>query len=1029
MNSYKTLNNVAGWLVFALAFAVYYMSAERTGSLWDCGEFVSGAYKLQVVHPPGAPLFLLVGRIFTILAETFAPGNPSAIAFSVNISSGIFSALAAMFVCWSTVILGKLALVGREEEPSRPQYLAIAGGGIVAGLSAAYCTSVWFSAVEGEVYAMSTMFTALTFWAMMKWYNQPDTPQADRWILFAVYSAGLSMGVHLLSLLTFPALALFYYFKKYKQHNMMGMAIAFLVGFVSIFVVQKLVITGIPQLWGALELAMVNGFGAPVGVSLVPLLLIVSGLLGGGLYMTRKAGNGTLFNMLFGLTLVVISFSTIGVVLIRAKANTPINMNNPSDPIRLIPYLNREQYGERPLLNGPHFDSKPTSSDVEDRYGRVGDKYEITDRKIDYIFPANQKMFFPRMGHYEQDRSRLYKRWMGLNEDQPLPEGRPNQVDNFSFFLRYQIGWMYWRYFMWNFVGRQNGDQGFEPWDPSSGHWISGISFIDNARLFDQSKLTTEMKNHEARNTYYFIPLLLGILGVIFHLKRRPNDFIGLVVMFLATGLFIIVYSNQPPNEPRERDYVLVGSFFTFCIWIGLAVPAIYAWLSDRIGGTGAAGVGTLLALASPALMVTQNFDDLTRANHTAARDYASNFLNSCAPNAIIFTYGDNDTYPLWYAQEVEGIRTDVRVVNLSLIAVDWYIDQLRRKVNNSPAIKMSIPAEKMRGFRRNQVYVDPGSDENKVMNVYEALKFVAEDHPYPPGQDIFESYMPAKNLYIPVDKQKMIANQVVPAGQDSLIVDQMVFTLPNTTLIKDDITVMDIIASNISERPVYFAVTCRPESVLGLQDYMQLEGLATRVVPIRTPPDRSMINLGPISFGRVDSEKVFENITTKWKWGNFDKEKAYVDKSYLPSIQSMRFVMMRAGLDLVSKGQNEKAVQLMEKYFAAFPANNFPLDYNTWYIVDVMLKAGASDKAKPHAVALAKAMADQLRFYRDIGEEVRNRGFERDYLLTVRTKQEMMREIGELSDPSLKQEIETIFAPFNQDTLPGIPQMQQLLR
>lgn len=1026
MNSYKTINNVVGWLVFFIAFAVYYMSAERTGSLWDCGEFVSGAYKLQVVHPPGAPLFLLVGRMFTLLAETFAPGNPSAIAFAVNISSGIFAALTATFVCWSTVILGKMALVGRDEEPEYSQFLAIAGGGLVAGLSTAFCTSIWFSAVEGEVYAMSTMFTAMTFWAMMKWYNLPDTPQADRWILFAVYSAGLSMGVHLLSLLTFPALALFYYFKKYKEHNVLGMIIAFMAGFISIFVIQKVVITGIPKLWGGLEMAMVNGFGAPIGLSLFPLLIIVLGLLGGGMYLTKKAGNGTLFNMVYGLALVVISFSTIGVVLIRAQANTPINMNNPSDPIRLIPYLNREQYGERPLLNGPHFESKPTSSDVQDRYGRVGDKYEITDRKIDYVFDANQKMFFPRMGHYEQDRSRMYKRWMGLNEDQPLPEGRPNQIDNFSFFLRYQIGWMYWRYFMWNFVGRQNGDQGFEPWDPSSGHWISGISFIDNARLFDQSKLTPAMKADEARNTYYFIPLILGILGIVFHLKRRPNDFIGLVVLFIATGLFIIIYSNQPPSEPRERDYVLVGSFFTFCMWIGLSVPAMYSWFSDKLGGMPSVILGTALALTAPALMVTQNFDGLTRATHTASRDYASNFLNSCAPNAIIFTYGDNDTYPLWYAQEVEGIRTDVRVVNLSLIAVDWYIDQLRRKVNNSPAIKMSIPSEKLRGYKRNQLYVDPGGDESKVMNVYDALKFVGEDHPYPPGQNVFESYMPAKNLYIPIDKQKMITNKVVPAGMDSLIVDQMVFSLPGSTMIKDDIAVLDIIASNISERPVYFAVTCRPESVLGMQDYMQLEGLATRVVPMRTPPDRSMLNLGPISFGRVDSEKAYENIMNLWKWGNFDKEKTFVDKSYLPSIQSMRFVMMRVGLDLVQKGQKDKAVQLMEKYFASFPDRNFPLDYNSWYIVDVMLKAGAIDKARPHATALAKAMAQQLKFYNDIGEDARTRGYERDYLLTVRTKQEMTREIGELGDAALKQEIEKIFAPFAQDTLPG---MQQMMR
>ncbi|RMF01333.1 MAG: DUF2723 domain-containing protein, partial [Bacteroidetes bacterium] len=653
----KGLHRLTGWLVFAVAAFVYFLSAERTGSLWDCGEFILGAYKLQVVHPPGAPLFVLIGRLFTWVAQLFSD-NLEDIAFAVNMMSGLCTAFAAAFIAWSTMMLSKLALVGREQTLDQGQDIAVAGSGLVAGLATAFASSIWFSAVEGEVYAMSTMFTTLTLWAVVKWYVLPDTPRHDRWLVFAIYAAGLSIGVHLLSILTFPALALFYYFKKYEQPNFKGMAIAAGVGVALIVLIQKLIIVGIPTLWTVFERFMVNDLGLPQHSGIIPTLLVVVAAIILGIRYAHHKQHAVLQQVFVALTLVVIGFSTIGVVVIRANAAPPINMNNPSDAMRLLPYLNREQYGERALLRGPDFDAQVERTEVTDRYGYIEEsgRYEYTDYKIDIKYNTRDLRLFPRMTDGSQGRPRLYKQWLGLDPNKPLPPGRPNALDNLRFFVEYQLGWMYWRYFMWNFAGRQNGEQGFYSWDKSSGHWISGIAPLDAIRLGNQKDLPEKMRNDPSRNEYYLLPFLFGLLGLLWHAKQRPNDFIGLLALFIITGIGIIVYSNQPPNEPRERDYVLAGSIFTFCMWIGMAVPALFQIFRERLRSSGlvSAVLATALVFIAPLLMGVENFDDHSRRGHYGARDYASNFLNSVEENAILFTYGDNDTYPLWYAQEVE---------------------------------------------------------------------------------------------------------------------------------------------------------------------------------------------------------------------------------------------------------------------------------------------------------------------------------------------------------------------------------------
>ena len=1003
MNSNTRITNIIGWLVFLITFIVFFQSAERVGSLWDCGEFIAGAYKLQVVHPPGAPFFLLVGRMFTWVASMLSD-NPEDIAFSVNLLSSVCTSLMAMFVCWTTIILGKLALAGRENEPDRNQMIAICGAGLVAGLAAAFTTSVWFSAVEGEVYAMSTCFTALTLWIMMKWYNLPDTPQADKWIVLAVYSAALSIGVHLLSLLTFPALALFYYFKKTKNPTFKGMAIAALIGTVLIGIIQTFIIIGIPMIWSKFELLMVNTFGLPFNAGLYPTILFLIAIFYFALRWTHRKGNGLIQKLVMAVAFSAIAFSTIGMVIIRANANTPINMNSPSDALRVVPYLNREQYGERPLLRGPQYNAKYADIATEDRYGRVGNKYQIVDQKIDYVYNNSDKVIFPRMSDYTQGRPKLYQQWTGNKT------GVPTFGENISFFFKYQINWMYWRYFFWNFVGRQNDEQGYYSWNPKSGNWISGIKFIDDARLYKSDYMPTTMKEDQSRNTYYFIPLIFGILGMIFHYKRRREDFTAILALFIITGLGIIIYSNQPPSEPRERDYVLAGSMFTFCIWIGMGVLWAFDLLLRKVKmpSMAAGGVATMLALSAPLIMVTQNFDDHSRKDIRASRDYASNFLNSVDKNAIIFTFGDNDTYPLWYAQEVENIRTDVRVVNLSLIAVDWYINQLRRKVNDSPPIKLTITEDQYRGNKRIQL---PVIEEQGPMSIQQVLKFLGEEHPVPlqSGRSL-ESYIPTRQIYIPVDKDKIIRNGIISPNDTSAIVSAIPISIKGEMIMKDDLAVLDVIGSNFGDRPIYFAVTCQADKMQGLDDYMQLEGLALQIVPVATKSDTRFSVIGN---GRVATDKLYENITKKFRWGNFDKKRLFVGRSYMPSIQTTRYSILRGAQELLRSGQKEKASSLLDTYFKGFPHMNFPYDSDIIPFLQAYIQAGSYDKAKVHMKILAKEMAEYLKFYTSLDNDDLEAGFSNDFSYALRTTEDLQNMAMQANDKAYADELKEMFKAY----------------
>jgi hypothetical protein len=1010
MNQEKRLSIITGWIVFAIAMVVYFFSAEPTGSLWDCGEFVLGAYKLQVVHPPGAPLFLLVGRLFAAFADMVSD-NPENIAFAVNLMSGACTALAAAFVAWTTMTFARLMLVGRDTAMTMEQTLVTCGAGLAAGLATAFTTSIWFSAVEGEVYAMSTMFTTLTVWASVKWYGMEDAPAADRWLLFAVYAAGLSIGVHLLSLLTFPAIGLLYYFKKYKSFTFWGFVLAVIGGVMMIPIVQNVVIVGVPKLWSWMEMLMVNSMGFPILSGVYPTILILAAISYFSIRWARKNNNGLAERLMLAVILLVISFSTIGVVVIRANANTPINMNDPSDPMRLIPYLNREQYGERPLMRGPHFAADPIDTEREDRYGFVKEhnQYEVVDQKLTYIYKDEDKILFPRISHSDGNRPALYKRWM---DDQ---KGEPSMAFNLEFFFRYQINWMYWRYFMWNFVGRENGEQGTEPWNPKSGHWISGFNFIDSARLFNMDKLPPDMRDNQARNRYYFLPLLFGLFGLIYQYGRRKRDFTALLILFLFTGLGIIIYSNQPPSEPRERDYVLVGSFFTFCIWIGLGVPAIYEWLKNKVSAmkTAAPYAATALVLSAPIIMGYQNFDDHSRRTHYAARDYASNFLESLDPNSIMFTYGDNDTYPLWYAQEVEGIRRDVRIVNLSLIAVDWYIEGLRRKVNDSAPIKLSIPTEAYRGNKRNQIFFLPGKSSPNEMPLDQVLQFLAKDTPQNIQGTKLETYLPSNNLYIPIDPARALSSGLVNAT-DSVIATKIPVVIDKQYITKDQLAVLDILMSNIYDRAIYFSVTCQDSKLMNLNDYTQMEGLGLRVIPVKTPSEEDFYIYGS---GRVDVDKVHDRVVNKWRWGGFDKYRTFVDNSFGASVQAQKMIIWRAAEEMLAEGKNQEAIDITDAYFKGFPNMNFPYDARTLPHINIYIRAGAMDKAKEHIRILAQVSKDYMEFFNSLDEDDLKSGFNLDYRLTSSAISEILKVSKNLKDDAFAQEMESLLGQYQTQT------------
>ncbi|HEY0057350.1 MAG TPA: DUF2723 domain-containing protein, partial [Pedobacter sp.] len=709
---YTKINNLLGWLCFLIAAVTYTLTLEPTTSFWDCGEFIASAYKLQVVHQPGAPLFIMVAKVFSLLAS-----DKTQVAFWMNMSSAIASAATILFLFWTITALVRKVLAPKAQELSTTELITIMGSGLVGALAYTFSDTFWFSAVEAEVYAMSSLCTAIVFWAILKWEHHADDPNADKWLVFIAYTMGLSIGVHLLNLLAIPAIALVYYFRRTAKATSKGTFGALLIGILILGVIQYGIILYMIKLAAFFDLFFVNTLGMGFGSGVVVFaILVIGGLVYGIMYSIRK-GKRILNLALVCTVFILFGYSSYAMIVIRAKAEPTLNNNDPDNVFSLLGYLSREQYGDSPLLYGQYFDSQRIDYKEKGNIYRKGkDKYEVAGKKYDYVYDRNTLL--PRMYSDEPNHVAVYREWMQLSEGES-----PSFIHNLGFLFSYQTGFMYARYFLWNFAGRQNDDQG--QGNNTSGNWISGIKPLDAAHLGSQDNLPPSIKENKGYNRLYFLPLILGLIGAFWHFKRNQKDAGVVGLLFFFTGMAIVLYLNQNPLQPRERDYAYAGSFYAFTIWIGLGVAAIADMLRRKLSASSAGIAATVLGLlAAPVLMAKENWDDHNRSEKTTARDFAADYLESCAPNAILFTYGDNDTYPLWYVQEVEGVRPDVRIVNLSLLGTDWYIRQMKKKVNEAEGLPITMPDEKfVQGVRDVVRFYDwkvPGAVELK--SVFDVL-------------------------------------------------------------------------------------------------------------------------------------------------------------------------------------------------------------------------------------------------------------------------------------------------------------------
>lgn len=962
MKKYALINNLAGWLAFLIAMFTYAATVEPTASFWDCGEFIATAYKLQIGHPPGAPLFMIMGRIATL----FAFGDVSQVAFMINLFSALASALTILFLFWSITHLGRKIITAQKGELNIGSMIAIMGAGLVGSLAYTFSDTFWFSAVEGEVYATSSFFTAAVFWAILKWEEVADEPQADRWIILIAYLMGLSIGVHLLNLLAIPAIAFVYYFKKYEISKK-GILLTAVIGMGILGFIQFGVIPGIVSIASKFELLFTNGIGLPVGTGALVYGILLIGLLAFGLKRTIEKGKVLWNTILLCITVIMIGYSSYGMILIRSNAGTPMDENNPENVFTLLSYLNREQYGTRPLLYGQYFnaplDSENPYKDGKTTYtlDKSTGKYIVVGDPKDNASPNYDAAFstvFPRMWSSQQHHIKGYKEWGKIKGDL---KKKPAFSENIRFFFRYQLGFMYWRYFAWNFIGRQNDVQGHG--NILDGNWKSGIAAIDSPRLGTQNNLPESMKNNKANNSFYFLPLILGLIGMIYHFSRESKDSIVVMLFFFFTGIAIILFLNQYTMEPRERDYGFAGSFYAFAIWIGLAVMALYELLAKATPKPVAAGVATVACLiAAPYVMAKDGWDDHDRSHRYTARDYAANYLNSCAYNAILFTNGDNDTFPLWYAQEVEGIRTDVRVVNLSLLNTDWYIDQIKRKAYDSDPVPLSLTEDKYRSGRRDQVLFYEREELKGFQDIRKMMDFVASDKASNKltlrnGKKI--EYFPSNKFSVKVDSAAVVNNGTVPVELADKIVKSIDWEIDKSYVLKSELMVLDLLATNNWERPIYFAITVGSDSYLGLEDYFQLEGLAYRLIPVKT----AAFSMGD-DYGRVNTGIMYDNVMNKFKWGGVDVREIYMDENNLRMTTNLRNQFDRLASALIIEDKRDSAMKIVDKCFEVLPEMNIPFNYFVVPLAEKYYQLEAGEKGDAVMTRYAEILDGELTWF-----------------------------------------------------------------
>lgn len=923
--TFKKINLLLGWVSFAVALSVYLLTLEPTVSLWDCGEFIASSFKLQVGHPPGAPLFLILGRVFSLFTS-----NLEKVAQMINAVSAFASAFTIMFLFWTISHLLKKMIISSDETPSLPSMIVVLGGSMVGALAYTFSDTFWFSAVEGEVYATSSLFTAVVFWAILKWENVADQPGANRWLILIAYLIGLSIGVHLLNLLAIPAIVLVYYFKKYAVTRR-GILRALGISALLLLIIMYGIIPGIIWVGAQVEKFFTNSVGFHYNTGMVIYMAILLAALAFGIYRTQFVKKTVLWNtVLVGATVIVIGYSSYALIMIRSMAAPPMNENRPDNAFTLLSYLNREQYGDRPLLFGHLY-----NAEVEDivykkpvyALNKETNTYEIVQRKPELVMKGN-KVLLPRIYSRDSNHRQAYREFGTIKDP-----SNPTYLDNLEFLFRYQLGHMYFRYFMWNFAGKQNDIQGHG--NILNGNWISGIKPIDSFRIGPQKNLPEHMKEVPSRNRYYLLPLLLGLVGLFYQLDRQVRDFWVVMSLFLMTGVAIVIYLNQTPYQPRERDYAYAGSFYAFSIWIGIGVAGIHHLLRSRLKPLLSAALAILFSLLSvPVQMAAQNWDDHDRSGRYTARDIARNYMNSCDEDAILFTVGDNDTFPLWYVQDVEGVREDVRIVNMMLFNMDWYVDQMRWQNYDSEPLPFTLPQSKYKAGTNNSIYVRENEGWAPLDYI---LTFVKSDDPrtkIPLRSGDRVDFIPTHKLILPVDSARVIDGGTISPEDAGRMVKEIRFQLtPNDQILKGSLGQLDILTTNRWKRPLYYTAGGFDGS-LGLEKYYRADGLAYRVVPVETPYE-SIIELGDI-----DSDILYRLIMETFTWGRMNQEDVYLDYYTTRTFSVIRFRNMytRLAMRLLEEGDRERAVEVLDRCMDLAPSHVLPFDQ---YITGITLPGG----------------------------------------------------------------------------------------
>lgn len=943
MSSYNKLNNILGWLIFGIALLVYTLTVEPTASFWDCGEFIAAAYKLQIPHPPGAPLFLMIGRVFSF----FAGGDVTKVAFWVNMVSVVSSAFTILFLFWTITLLARKLVVFQDGEATLIQKILVLGAGTVGALAYTFSDSFWFSAAEAEVYAISAFFTAFVVWAILKWERMADQPDSDRWLLLIAYMVGLSIGVHLLNLVAIPSLGLVFYFRKYKPTKA-GIAATLGISALILGAILIGVIPGLPSMAGWFEILFVNSFGLPFKSGITFFVVIFIGAIVYGIIYSVKKNNRVLNLALLSFVFVLIGYSSYTMVLVRSNFNPPIDENNPEDIMKFISYLKREQYGDRPLFYGPQFTADLTEqNDGAALYKKGEEDYEIYDYRTENIFDPNHQTLLPRMHsqqpHHVAEYKKLLKEYGGWREGK-----KPSGYHNIRYMLDRQLGKMYWRYFLWNFVGRE-GD----------------IQDSDELWPWEAGEKMPELLDSNARNNYWMLPLILGIAGLLFQYTKEKKSFAITALLFFFTGIAIILYLNAPPIEPRERDYAYAGSYYAFCIWIGLGVIAVFDLLKEAIKNHKAlAALSLAVSLLVPTVMAVQGWDDHDRSGRYHSVDSAKNLLNSCKPNAILFTGGDNDTFPLWYVQEVEGFRTDVRVCNLSLLNTDWYIDQMKKDAYDSKALPISLENEDYIQGTNDVVYYNNPSGNDQPMYVDAYIKAIKEENPnirrylQTDRHKKYINALPSKNLVVRMDANAVKSKGIVPEKFESRVPNRLAWTLKRNSLEKKDLIILDMI-SNIAkdnwERPIYFSTTLGNSNYLDLKNHMYLEGLAYRLLPANNGNDQQ---------GTINTDVMYDNMMNNMFWRGMADEGVFYDENYKRMVFNARlqYYFLAAHLIYV-ENDKERGKAVINKSLEVMPDDVFAMEIYGAQYVGLLFEVDDEEKAMEIATAMGDRSVEMIEY------------------------------------------------------------------